>query len=187
MGALVIPTISDADVAIAKIDLAGLPDGFNEQSEWSKALLAYAKALGLDPQDVSGPITGVALGTGKQSEVLHNKATGYGIGAFKAKFKAALREKVLPNSVVFTFSESDAARKQAEAALTKTRTEIVTAQLAATIITVDQARQMLVDLGDLPEQFLTAPDTTPDLSVASDDARGTGEVHNADTTATASE
>lgn len=169
MGALVIPLPTQEPVTMVKIPLAELPDGFNRNEEWSISLLAYAKALGLDPQDLQ-PLTGQALGTGAQSGVLHNKAAAYGIGAFKQKWIEALRERVIPAGVTFYFNESDMARRKVEAELAKIHTDDLAVQVEKLGLTADQARQIKHDLGEMPAQFLAAPDSTPDLSVGNNDA-----------------
>ena len=62
---------------IATIPLADFPDNFNRRDELDIAILGYANNLGLDPQDLQ-PLTGQALGTGAQSQVLNEKAKGKG-------------------------------------------------------------------------------------------------------------
>jgi hypothetical protein len=161
MGVVIIPVTTNDKLDHVRIDLAGLPDGFNEKDQWSKALLAYAKALGLDPQDVQ-PLTGQALGTGAQSRTLDEKAKR--ADAFQQEFEEALRDSVIEPGTKFVFVRNDLADKLAQAMVSKAHTDDVVALVGAEIITPDEAKQVKVDLDELPEQFLTAPDATPATS-----------------------
>lgn len=168
MGAIVGALPTDKKIEMVKIDLAGLPDRFNRQEEWDIGLLAYAKSIGIDVQEIQ-PLTGRALGTGAQSQVLHEKGKKSGMSAFKQSLKEALEYGVLPAGVTFTWSDYDLLEQLRKAELSKTHTEDLSSLVERQIITPEQALQVKVDLDELPEAFLDGPDTTPDVVVSSAD------------------
>ncbi len=166
MGAVIISVNSTDQIFHERIDLAGLPDGFDGPEEWRKTLLVYAKVLGLDPQDVQ-PLTGQALGTGAQSKTLDEKAKR--ADAFQQEFEEALRDSVLVPGTTFTFVRNDLAETMNRASVAKLHTDDVVAQVGAGILQPAQALQMKVDWGENPTSFLTQPDSTPTTSVDNED------------------
>ena len=164
MGAVIVPVPGDKAPETAMIPLAQFPDGFNRKEEFDIAVLNYADAIGLDVQDLQ-PLTGRALGTAMQSEVLSDKATGKGQAAWRSGFIHAMNNWVLPDMTTMIFIEKDWRDKQAQATYNKTVNEYTAAAVAGGMLTPQQGLQSLVDENVYPKEFLPE-DITPDTSLA---------------------
>jgi hypothetical protein len=176
MGAIIVPLLdAEKEPSVATIDLAGIPDGFNAQEEHNKALLAYANAIGMDPQDLQ-PLTGQPLGTGTQSEVLEEKSRGKGLSAWRQMFTHSMNEWVLDEKTTYAFHEDDLRDQAKKADISSKRAQVSGSRIQSGITTADQERQILVDLEELPKEFLEQ-DITPgekltDTEIAPEDREG---------------
>jgi SPP1 gp7 family putative phage head morphogenesis protein len=158
MGALIVSVLGDKPVSVASIPLAGLPENFDPENERSIAYLHYALAIGLDPQDLQ-PISNQQLGAGSQSQVLHEKAKGQGLSAWRQDFAHQLSELVLDNKSNFHFTELDIQDEQLKAQARLTRVQTRAAQIGSGELTIEEARQLAADAGDLPQLFLEQDET----------------------------
>lgn len=161
MGAVVIGVPSEIQPQVATIPLAELPSGFNRKEEFDVALLNYADALGMDIQDLQ-PLSGQALGTGAQSETLDTKAKGKGLIAFRQDLTHAYNTYVLPENATFTFIEKDYRDMAARAGVAKANADVAAVRIDKGITTPTQELQILVDLDDLPKEFLPEEKTPGD-------------------------
>lgn len=168
MGSVIVATGAAQPPALATIPLAELPDGFARKEEFDLAILTYANALGLDPQDLQ-PLTGQALGTGAQSQVLADKAGGKGLSAWRQAWTHALNNYVLADGDGFTFMEKDYRDLKSSADLSKQRADTSKVRIDAGITTPEQELQVLVDLDELPKEFLAGDDVTPGDTVSDDE------------------
>ncbi len=175
-GAAVQAVPGDIPLTLVTIPLAELPDGFDADQERDRADLIYANAIGLDPQDINPSLVGrQGLGSsGNQSVVLARKQRGRGLSAWMAQFSHALNELALNAKVLFTFSDPSPEEKQSEVDLSKTRAETRKIQIETGEITPDQARNLAVDDGDLPREFIEVDETGG--NVLRDDAKILAEV-----------
>jgi len=165
MGATIQPVLGDVPLNLVTIPLAELPDGFDATQERERADLNYANAIGLDPQDLNPALVGrQGLGsTGNQSVVLARKQRGRGLSAWMAQFGHALNELALSANVLFTFSDPSPEEQETEAGIQKTRAETRQTQIESGEITPEQARNLAVDQGDLPREFLEHDETGGDV------------------------
>ncbi len=85
---------------------ATLPDAFNELESTNIYINIVALAFGVDTREF-WPITGGALGTATESEVMHQKARGKGVGEIISMIERILNWKVLPESATFSFDFKD--------------------------------------------------------------------------------
>lgn len=168
MGAIVGAIPTDKEPKVVKIDLAGLPDRFNSQEEWDKCLLAYAKSVGIDVQEIQ-PLTGRALGTGAQSGILHEKGKKSGMAAFKQSLREVLEFSEVTAGVKFSWSDYDILEQIRKAELSKTRTDDVATLVEKAIITPAQALEVKINHDELPASFQSGEDSTPDVIVNSSD------------------
>lgn len=143
-GAIIVPMIEKERVSRETIDLAALPADFNYDKYFSAIRTQFALALGLAIQDLV-PLTGQALGTGAQSEVLDNKAKGQGLAAFVKALLHALNTKVFPKKAMFTFVENDLRDQKEKADIDATLVGAFGASVTNGILTPPEARQELVD------------------------------------------
>lgn len=168
MGAIVAP-LMDADKPpdVSTAPLAEMPDRFDRKQETDLAILTYANAIGLDVQDVQ-PLTGQPLGTGAQSQVLDEKSKGKGLAAWRQDFMHNLNEMVLDERTTFAFIENDYRDQERKAAISKMRAEVSKTRIDGRITTAGQELQVLVDLDELPKEFLPQ-DTTPGDTLSDDE------------------
>jgi hypothetical protein len=153
MGATLAGITSDVPLSLVTIPLAELPDRFNRKEELDIALLNYANALGLDPQDLQ-PLTGQALGSGAQSQVLDQKSRGRGLTMWRQQIIHFFHQLVLDSQTKFVFSEPDLEDEQRRAEVRRTRAETRKTQIESGEITTTQATNLAVDHKDLPKEFL---------------------------------
>lgn len=160
-----------ATPAVVTLDLAGIPDGFNEEAtkNWGVAVLALA--FGVD-YGFLAPLPGKGLGTSAQSETQKQQAQGKS----SAQFKSVVMEKlnfygILPESVQFEFKEDDSAVQEQQQKMSESRAKTRQIMLQSGEITPKVARQMAVDAGDLDESYLALmgdADITPQETIDGD-------------------
>lgn len=164
MGVTIVPILDPtAAPAVAHIPIAGLPDNFKPEEERREAKLTYADAIGMDPLELDPELAtrGKSLGTGAQAQVLDDKQTGRGMRTFDKKISFHLNDKVLPPRVQFSMYEIDLADLGRRAEISERRAkamrELVGANAEAPqIITPAEAKNALVDMDELPREFLAA-------------------------------
>jgi len=157
MGATIIGTPSDSAPNLVTIPLAELPDRFDRKEEFDMALLAYANALGVDVQDLQ-PLSGGSLGTGTQSQVLHEKGLGKGLSAWRQAFGHQINMYLLDESTTFTFIENDTRDKQAAAGVSNSLATVSSTRIGAKITTPAQELRWLIEKDELPREFLPLTD-----------------------------
>jgi AraC-like DNA-binding protein len=166
-GTIIVAAQGDLPVDTKTLQLRGLPENFDQKETLDEALLSYANALGLVLTDLQ-PLSGQGLGTGKQAEVLEDKAQGRTIAAFRKMFTHAMNEWVMPDKTTFAFMERDLRDEQQRAAVEDTRETTRGKMIASGEVTAQEARQLAVDAGDLPKEFITV-DTTGGQSLGDEE------------------
>ncbi len=158
-----------ADIGHDTIELASLPDGFSEDEAFKHYIAQIAMAFLSDYQEFA-PLPGGNLGTSSQSEVLHQKMRGKGPALFMKTITYLMNSRVLPEIVQFTFAEPDLGAEAELAEVRMIRAEERKIRLESFEITIEEARQMAADAGDLPEEMLLS-DVTPTLPPLGDQQR----------------
>lgn len=166
MGAVIMSTLKpDSPPAVVTIPLAELPNGFNAIEERDRADLLYANAIGLDPQELK-PISNQQLGAGGQSQILHQKAKGRGLVAYRQNLVHNLNEMVLDAKTKFLFTEHDYDDQKQAADISSARANVAMLRIGAQITSPEEERQLMVDQDELPKTFLeydeTSTETTSD-------------------------
>lgn len=178
-GAVVVPTETDQAISIAEVDLAGVPDGFDVETERRDAYLRYANAIGIPVQDIQ-PLSGQGLGTGTQTVVLDEAAEGRGLVYFPKMLEDKLNWLTMPKTTTFIFKTNDLRDQQAQAAVNQTKANTIMLlkgnPTAPGIISDAQALNMAADEGIVPKEFLPE-DVTPEGTATSsgDQSKPTGE------------
>lgn len=167
MGKILIPMMSNQDINVATIELAGVPDGFDAKQERDNAYVKYANALGVPVQDIQ-PLSGQGLGTGTQSVILDEAAQGQGLAAWRKQWEHLVNDRLLPAATTFNFATNDLRDKKAAAEVSKIRGEVRDTMITNGTISAEQARQMAADDGDIPREFL-AEDQTAGGQLADDE------------------
>lgn len=148
------------------IDMAGLPEGFDEDTAMKWFIAKLALAFGADYQDYA-PLPGGNLGTAQQSEVLHLKSRGKGPALFMSIMEQAFNfHNVMPRNVAFRYGEQDVAENTEIANLRLIRAKERQIRISSGEITVQMAQQIAYDSGDLDLEILNmanngAGDMTP--------------------------
>jgi len=144
-----------ASIELKTLELAGLPEGWNEEVTWKHYISIIAMAFLTDYQEFA-PLPGGNLGTSAQSEVLHQKSRGKGPGLFMKLITHAMNFKILPKNVEFKYLEQDLEQEKAEAETKKLRAEERKTRLDSGEISIQEARQMAMDDGDLAQELFEA-------------------------------
>lgn len=163
------PTVTPA---VATINLAEIPDGFNLDTMQNWYIANLALALGVD-YGFLAPLPGKGLGTASQSETMAKQTKGKSSRLFMDAVSNALNFKgVLPESVQFNFAERDLdAEAQEEDAKTK-RANRFKIYIETGMITPTIARQMASDNGDIDNVYVEAmgeEDITPVTTIEGDE------------------
>jgi len=164
---LIVPAVDPkADIDIKTLELAGMPDGYDEKQTMELYITIIAMAFLSDYQDFA-PMPGGNIGTSMQSNILHLKTKGKGPALFRKLITHALNFKVLPKAVTFTFEEQDIQADQDQANVRKTRAETRALQVTSGELTAEAARQIALDAGDMPQEVfdkLGGVDVTPHIT-----------------------
>lgn len=154
------------------LSFANLPDQFNELESTNIYVNIVALAFGIDVREF-WPMSQGALGTGKESEVQHQKAKGKGIGDIISTLERALNWKVLPEKVTFRFDFQDDEADMQAATINKEKTNTIMSMWHPESIkdgveppvSREEIRQMLADnVPYFKEEFLEV-DITDDVEV----------------------
>lgn len=175
MGVAITGNPNDVPLKVERVPLASLPDGFNQQTHEELTQIRFAATLGIDPSDLNPRLIGNrALGAGSQAQVLDEKQDSKGLIALRQKFVQWLNDTdrwhTLPGGVTFAWSERDLRDQKARADISQTRAATRAAQIAAGEIDAAEARQLAVDAGDLPENFIVQDMTTEEVLTDEDKA-----------------
>lgn len=167
-GKVLIPVMGDLAPSIVETDLKSVPDGFDIETERRHVARAYALNIGIPEQDVQ-PLSGQGLGTGTQSIILDEAATGMGLAALLKWLLFDINEYVLPASTTFAWdNQHDLRDQKAKAEVSKLRADTRAAQIGSGEISPPMARQLAVDSDDLPREFI-ATDATAGGSLSDDE------------------
>lgn len=166
-------------VSVSTIDLAGLPDGYNEEVTFKWYLTLLSLALGVDYQEL-GPLPGGELGSSLQAQILHLKTRGKGPAMVMALLEHIINYSgIIPANVRFVFREADvsAAVSSAEARFLRGKDRAL--RLNAGELDSDAARELAFLDGDLPEYILESYKLRAGLSEAMISRTGDGPVTSA--------
>lgn len=132
------------------IDLASLPDNFDEDTSFKWYVAQLAAAFGVDYQEIAPLMTG-NLGSSQQSEIMHLKTRGKGPALIMGLIEDIINDGLIPNNVEFRFKEQDirSEREKAEARFTRAKERSM--RVDSGELDSEAARRIAVDDGDLPE------------------------------------
>jgi hypothetical protein len=142
-----------ANVGHVQIDLASLPDAFDEETTLKWYIAVLASGLGGDYQDFA-PLPGGNLGTAQQSEILHRKTRGKGPALFMKLIEHIMNTRVLPKNVTFSYEEQDIEAAQEQARLKGIRAKTRAVQIQSGELHPKVARLQAVEDKDIPDEWL---------------------------------
>lgn len=140
-------------VNVHTLDMASLPDGFDEETTLRWYIAQLAMGFGTDYQEFA-PMPGQKLGTGAQAEVMAQKARGKGSALFRKRLEFAINQYILPQSVDFKFVVVDPEEEADKARVARERAEERKIRIDSGEINVAEARQLALDAGDLPPEMM---------------------------------
>lgn len=156
-----------ATISKETIELASLPENWNEEEAMKWYIAVLALAFQCEYQDLA-PLPGGGLGSSNQSQILHLKAKGRGPELWQKIIEHAFNFRLLPQNVTFRFDEKDYEAEKQEWEARKLRSDTRTQDVQSGVLTVQVARQMMEDDGDLRDEYLQmmqAEDVTQDETV----------------------
>lgn len=167
MGSLILTSVAkDTAPTGYRIDLAGLPDGFNAKEERDNGYVKYANALGVSVTQIQ-PLSGQGLGNAGQSQVLDDQAeTAGALIAWRKWWEQNENTHLTPATTTFSWTVNDLREQKAKAEVAKIRADTRTVMITAGEISPEIARQIAVDDGDLSAEIVA--DETPGGSVTDD-------------------
>lgn len=141
-----------------KIDLATLPDAFDEESTFKWYIAQLALGFGVDYQEFA-PLPGGNLGSSQQSQILHLKTQGKGPALLMAKIEHVINNsRILPRTVKFQFKVSDAQTEIQRADAMFARAKARAMLLQSGEIDAQASRDLAVLSGDIPKHIARAVD-----------------------------
>lgn len=139
---------------LSLLDLASLPDGFDELQSTQLSIAAIALAFGVDMRQLAFAF-GVAGQTKADAEVQHLKMQGKGPGAILREVERQFNAKVLPPHLYLEFDHQDDGQDERVASINKIRAEGRNTYISAKIIDTRTARQQMLETGELSEAQFT--------------------------------
>lgn len=158
----IIPTLDpEANLKVETLELASLPDHFDEDETLRWYVTQLAVAFGVDYQEFA-PLTGGSLGSGQQSEILHLKSRGKGPALLISIFEHILNDTgILPRNVKFQFKIEDARADEERANARFLRGKDRSLRVDSGELDVEAARKLAQLDGDLPEELLEDMESRP--------------------------
>lgn len=152
--AVVVGSINpEAKAAVATIDLAKLPDGYDEEKAQRDYITVLAMGFGVDYQDLAPLPTGSGMGSGMQAEVLALKARGRGPTMWMRNLEFFFNwHGLLPQNVRFSYGSMDSAQDLDNAKLRTMRAEERAMRIKSGEISPEMARTLAVEAGDLTQE-----------------------------------
>ena len=139
------------------IELAGLPDGYNEDTIMKWYITTLALDFGTDYGEFA-PLPGGNLGSASQSENMSARSRGKGPGVLMQLLEYAMNWHVLPSTVEFTFAATDPVAEGERINLRFMRARERNLRVSSMELTARQALELAVQEGDAPEAFLNPAD-----------------------------
>lgn len=150
------------------IDLASLPDNFDEDTSLKWYVAQLASAFGVDYQEIAPLMTG-NLGSSQQSEIMHLKTRGKGPALIMGILENIINGGIIPSNVKFRFLEQDLRSESEKANAQFTRAKTRSLLIKSGELTPAAARRLAVSTGDMPEwlaEQLDAEEKERDAEVA---------------------
>lgn len=146
------------------IELAGLPEGYDEDTTLKWYIATLAMGFGTDYTEFA-PLPGGGLGTATQSTEMAARARGKGPGVILQQLEFAINWYILPESVEFQFASTDPIAEQEEMQMRLWRGRDRAVRLQRGELTAPQALRLAVLDGDAPEDFLEDEEIEEEVDV----------------------
>ncbi len=144
---IVVGSSDHPEANISQIDIASLPDGFDERTSTELGVAAIALGFGIDAREL---FPALSSGATKADALLsHVKSRGKAKGQTLEETKRIFEQKVLPPTLQMIFDFQDDVQDQQVADLKKVRSERHQIDLTAETIDVRTAREQMLTDGDI--------------------------------------
>lgn len=163
-GSRIVTTMKPDPPSLVTIPIAEVPDGFNAMEERLDGYRHYAHAAGINVDEFVPRAAG--LNSGMSAQVQDEAAEGQGLASWRKAWEHAITYEVMPNRTTFYLTTNDLREQQQRAQVQQTRAQTRAAQITSGEITVEVARNIAVDAGDLDRSYLSVPDQTAAGSVS---------------------
>lgn len=141
------------EIALEMIDLASVPDGFDERTSTELAWWVMAWAFGVDAREFI-PAT-VSGATKADAMVQHMKARGKAVGNTLEQITQLINRYYLPAHLQIVFDVQDDDEDQQKAEIRSTRSETREKNLGDGVTTVRVEREKMLEDGEISrEQFI---------------------------------
>lgn len=170
----------DKPISVESIDLASLPENFDEEQSLIWYITELALGAGVDYTYLA-PLPGSGLGTASQVETMARQTKGKSSRLFMEMFEFKARyHAILPKDVEMKFIETDAEEEETRDTAAQRRAETRSIRIKSKEITPEIARQIAVDQGDLEPEYMETMgevDITPEVTEeATEDGSVVGDV-----------
>lgn len=147
-------------VSTATIDLAGLPDNFNLDSEMQWYIAGLALDFGADYQDFA-PLPGGNIGSSEQSIMLHRKSSGKGPRTFMRMVIEGFKNYgIIPRNASMQFNDKNEQEELEKQTIRTKALEEAAIAVNSNILTPQAAAEMLVERGIYTQDDISSiPDT----------------------------
>ncbi len=151
------------------IDLAGLPDGYDEDTLFKWYITSLALAFGTDYSEFA-PLPGGNLGTASQVESMAAKSRGKGPGVILQQYEYAFNYYILPRTLTFQFTSTDPEAERERIAQSHERAKERALRVNSGEITARQALLLAIAEEDAPDSFLAEFDAAAAAALAAEDS-----------------
>ena len=171
MQPIVLTTLNPAaKPELVTLDLASMPDGFDEEKFMKGYYTILAMALLTDYGELA-PLPGGGLGTASQTETMDKKASRKGAALWRQLVAQMMNRAVMPPGVTFEFDEQDADEDEQTANIKKIRADRIVALKTAGLVDSGTALDMMVAEGDIDEAMANAAKAIVDQQAIDEQAR----------------
>jgi len=160
----------------ASLDLVGLksvPDGFDFKDELTVSMYLLAAAFGVDVREYFPLQSGGA--TKADATIQHAKSSGKGRADVMTLIEDAINYRVLPDFVTFAYDVKDDEEDKLRAENRSMRVSARATQISSGELTVQEARTMAAEEGDIDPAFLETQTVANDTQAPVDNPTPTSE------------
>jgi len=143
------PKQGRGEISLSLMDLASLPDGFDERNSVELGIYAIALGFGVDVREI-WPAT-VSGATKADAMIQHLKARGKGIGQILTAIETQINQKFLPDTLIFQFDLQDDEQDALRAEVQDKRSIRHERDHKEEILTTRAIREIMLDDGDITE------------------------------------
>ena len=148
--------VPGVNASIDRVGLREIPDGWDRTAEVNLAMHLIAVAYATDVRDLGFPAQSMGQ-TKADAEIQDLKTTGRGRADVLRDLTEIFNTRLLPKGISFVFDNKDDLEDRRRAEIKDIRVSTRAAQIKAGELTVQEARIIAAQEGDIKPEFLEAP------------------------------